>query len=131
MDRSNPAGHRFADLEGNGNEGHHVICPIIKQFGDGRLKLVGTAFFISSFGLFASARHVLLDCFDSSGIEKIPIALVQFPQGNFYQLRHIFIVLFDNVSDFGVGLVEPSMDARPNAVLELTTSSPSVGEKQL
>ena len=33
-----------------------------------------------------------------------------------------------NVSDVAVGLVEPSMDARPNAVLELTTSSPSVGE---
>ena len=38
--------------------------PILKDIEPGRLKIVGTGFFITRYGLFATARHVLQELAD-------------------------------------------------------------------
>ena len=62
--------HGFIDRDGNDAQGTHAIFPILKQIEGRDFKLIGTGFFISSFGLFLSAKHVLRDCFDDSNSEK-------------------------------------------------------------
>ena len=119
--------HRFIDLDGNNTSGHQVIFPILKQVLGGTFQLIGTGFFVSSCGLFASAKHVLLDCFDESGDQKYPICIVQFLPDNQFQFRHILWCSSHNTADVAIGLVEPTRDNEPNAALTLSTSSSSIG----
>ena len=35
------------------------VVPILKEIGEGQLKVVGTGFFVTRYGLFATAKHVL------------------------------------------------------------------------
>lgn len=119
--------HRFIDLDGNNSQGHQVIFPIIKENPDSILQLIGTGFFISSCGLFASAKHVLRDCFDQDGSQKYPILLVHFLPNRQYQFRHIVWCSFHEICDVAVGLVEPAGGIEINAVLQLTISVQSNG----
>lgn len=120
--------HRFIDLDGNDTKGHQVIFPILKQVLDGTFQLIGTGFFVSSCGLFASAKHVLLDCFEDSGNQKYPVCIVQFLPDNQFQLRRILWCSSHNIADVAIGLVESTLlDNEPNAALTLSTTGPSIG----
>jgi len=118
----------FIDLDGTDARGHHAIFPILKQADDGWFDLIGTGFFISCFGLFVSAKHVLRDCFDEKGQQKFPICLVQFFPNKHYLLRNITWCSSHNTPDVAVGLAETITSGDPNPVLTLSTSVPSIGE---
>jgi hypothetical protein len=120
--------HRFLDLDATGSCGYHVIFPILKQVNDSSLELIGTGFFIASMGLFASAKHVLRDCFDEKGNQMYPVCLLHFLPDNQYLFRHILWCSSHPTADVAIGLAEPAADALSNGVLTLTTSSPTIGE---
>ena len=119
---------RFIDFDGTGALGHHAIFPILKQVGDGCFNLIGTGFFISSFGLFVSAKHVLRDCFDEKGKQKFSVCLLQFFSDNRYLFRHIAWCCSHNRADVAVGLAEGTSGGESNPALPLTTVGPSNGE---
>lgn len=118
----------FIDLDGTDARGHHAIFPILKQTDDGRFNLIGTGFFISSFGLFVSAKHVLRDCFDGKDAQKFPVCLLQFLPEDRYLLRHIPWCSSHNTADVAVGLAENLPGSEPSPGLTLTTSGPSNGD---
>jgi hypothetical protein len=120
--------HKFFDLDGTDTCGYQVIFPILKQVAGGSLDLIGTGFFIASMGLFASAKHVLRDCFDEKGNRKYPVCLLHFLPDDEYLFRHIMWCSSHPTADVAVGLAEPAADAQSNGVLTLTTSSPGMGE---
>jgi len=121
--------HGFFDLDRKDTKGVHVIFPILKQVVPDDFKLIGTGFFIGSFGLFLSAKHVLRDCFDNKKDQKYPICICQFFPNNQFQFRHILWCSSHNISDVAVGLVEPTSGIETNPVLTITTSPPSIGGK--
>jgi Trypsin-like peptidase domain len=120
--------HRFLDLDGTDTPGYQVIFPILKQVKGGSLELIGTGFFIASMGLFASAKHVLRDCFDEKGNQTYPICLLHFLPDNEYLFRHILWCSSHPSADVAIGLAEPALGAESNGVLTLTTSSPAMSE---
>jgi hypothetical protein len=120
--------HGFLDLDGNNTEGHHVIFPILKQVEEGYFQLLGTGFFIASFGLIVSAKHVLRDCFDQNGTQKFPICILQFFPDNHYCIRNILWCSSHNLADIAVALAEPYEENPKNPCLSLTTSPPARGE---
>jgi len=120
--------HRFLDLDGTDTRGHQVIFPILKQVKGDSLELIGTGFFICSAGLFASAKHVLRDCFDEKGNQKYPVCLLHFLPNNQYLFRHILWCSSHPTADVAIGLAAPSAEVESNGVLMLTTSSPTMGE---
>jgi len=121
--------HNFIDLDGNDSQGPHAIFPILKQVEGRDFKLIGTGFFISCFGLFLSAKHVLRDCFDDNNSEKYPICICQFFPRNQYRLRNIHWCSSHHRYDVAVALVEPDNGSAFNPCMQITTSPPAIGSK--
>ncbi len=111
-----------------------VVFPIVRYDERGRLHLIGTGFFIATSGLFLTARHVLMDVFDSRGCQRYPIGIVQFLAGNIYLQRPILSCARHLTADVAVGVAAPmrrNQDGSPlaNPVLTLTTVPPALGTR--
>lgn len=120
--------------DGNGNivDPCVTIFPILKQAKDTRFYLIGTGFFIADNGIFATAKHVLLDVIDANGIQTHPIVLIQFLGGS-YIIRPILRCTSHDVADISVGIAAPmnhNILGTPlnNKVLRLTQRIPASGE---
>jgi hypothetical protein len=88
-----------------GNPGH-AIFPIVKVVNK-RVHLIGTGFFITDNGLFATAKHVLMDAFDEDGREKYGIGLFHFIEDNVYISRPILRFSAHPIADVAVGVAAP------------------------
>jgi hypothetical protein len=70
-----------------------------------KLYLVGTGFFITTNGLFVTARHVLMDdVFDLAGRQRYPIGLIQFVDPNIYIQRPVLRCAPHRVADVASAL---------------------------
>lgn len=122
-------------VDGHGNvvDPETTIFPILKQDGDdGALHLIGTGFFIAENGIFATAKHVLLDVIDANGVQTHPIVLVQFLGGS-YVIRPILRCTSHETADVSVGIAAPMNHNTlgtplKNKILRLTQSVPAVGQ---
>lgn len=65
------------------------IFPILKQLESGEWKLIGTGFFITVYGVIATAKHVVMDVIDENGAQIHPIAIVQFLPNDSYVFRGV------------------------------------------
>jgi len=95
------------------------------------MHLLGTGFFITTTGLFVTARHVLLDTFDSHGVERYPIGIVQILPEGLYIQRPILRCTSHRKADVAVGVAAPmkrKQDGKPliNPVLTLTFVPPDL-----
>jgi hypothetical protein len=110
---------------------NEVIFPIVQQEPNGLFRLIGTGFFITDDGLFASAKHVLLDVIDEAGNQTAPIGLVQFLPGDHYLLRPILRCVSHDLADVAVGVAAPITDNTgaplKNKLLTLSTEHSLVG----
>ena len=111
----------------------HGIFPIVRYDRDGYLYLLGTGFFISTNGLFATARHVLMDTFDSKGRERYPIGIVQFLPDHTFIKRPILRCASHSVADVAVGVAAPMNDpnGKPitNPAVGITPMHPGMGSR--
>ena len=112
----------------------HAIFPIAKQLPDGRWQLIGTGFFISIYGVFATAKHVLMDVIDAHGNQRLPIAIIQFLPNNIYVVRPILRCTVSNLADTAIGVAAPMKNNKTGDNLmckacSLTTRLPHVGER--
>jgi len=124
----------FRAVDGNGEtvEPNEVIFPIVRQEAGGRFRLIGTGFFITDNGLFASAKHVLLDVIDEKGNQTALIRLIQFLPGDHYVLRPILRCVSHEIADVAVGVAasvteDSSSAPLKNKLLTLTTKHPTLG----
>jgi Trypsin-like peptidase domain len=108
-----------------------AVFPIVRFSADGSVDLLGTGFFISTNGLFVTARHVLLAPFDSSGRQQYPIAMIHFHEKGNYLIRPILRCASHPIADVAVGVAAPmnrNSDSTPltNPVLTLTVVPPDL-----
>jgi hypothetical protein len=125
----------YGALDGDGRPADLSLSvfPILRRNDDTALKLIGTGFFITTNGLFVTARHVLLDVLDSHGNQRFPIGLLQFLPGNRYIYRPILRCVTHEIADVGVGVAAPIANAvgepLTNKILTLTTVPAPVGSR--
>lgn len=126
-----PTAFRAVDGDGQPVEPNEVIFPIVRQERNARFRLIGTGFFITDNGLFASAKHVLLDVIDKAGNQTAPIGLFQFLPGDNFLLRPILRCVSHDLADVAVGVAAPMTDKTgaplKNKLLTLTTEHPVIG----
>lgn len=121
------------DGEGSIADPATAIFPILKQTIDGNLHLIGTGFFITDNGIFATAKHVLLDVIDDRGVQTHPIVLVQFV-GDSFVIRPILRCASHAVADISVGMAAPMNHNKlgtplKNKLLNLTQTVAACGER--
>jgi hypothetical protein len=101
---------QFGFISGDGIavDGSPAVFPIIRSYPDGKIDLLGSGFFISTNGLFVTARHVLQAPFDTrTGRQVFPIAMVHFHDEGSYLIRPILRCALHPLADLTVGVVAP------------------------
>jgi hypothetical protein len=85
-----------------------AIFPILRSPQGELPVVVGTGFYIAHQGLFATARHVLEECFDTQREPTIPLTIVhRFPAENRIVFRPVTRAFLHNSSDIAVGMAAP------------------------
>jgi hypothetical protein len=119
--------------EGSPVNASHGIFPIVRYDNAGHMHLLGTGFFICTTGLFITARHVLMDTFDSKGRERYPIGLLQFIPSNTYIQRPILRCAAHPIADVAVGVAAPmnNRNGQPltNPVVTITSVTPDLNSR--
>lgn len=107
--------------------------PILKEIGEGRLQIVGTGFYISRYGLFMTARHVVEALVDDRR-SQLGVAFIMHPaEGKSIHLRRIRTVNFlDSGADVAVGQADNYVHDFPDQPLQnlrarLSTEIPATG----
>jgi hypothetical protein len=95
------------DGDGRPVDPKQAIFPIIKQLECGSFELIGTGFFITSNGIFVTARHVLEDVLDKDRKALLPIGMLQFMNNNTIYLREFSVGISHNSMDVAVGVARP------------------------
>lgn len=105
------------------------IFPIVRSDEKGHFHLLGTGFYITTNGLFVTARHVLMAPLDSNEQQKYPIGILQFMPDNTYYVRPILRFARHGTADLALGVAAPmshKKDRTPlnTRILTLTTNAP-------
>jgi hypothetical protein len=107
------------------------VFPIVRH-DENRIRMIGTGFFVTTNGLFVTAKHVLHDVMNRDGNQIAPIGIIQFLPNNGYVYRPVDRYGFHRTADIAIGVPVPlQQNGAPytNPVLTLTAQPPSVGTK--
>jgi Trypsin-like peptidase domain len=110
-----------------------VVCPILKLIDEMTWGFIGTGFFITTNGLFATAKHVLLDALDKESNQIQLLYIVQWLPDGTYIIRDIQYIVVHSLMDVGIGSVRPRINAHAGEPLLskrliLTAEQPTLGE---
>ncbi len=116
--------------DGNTTNPGEAVFPIVKQVGE-NFESVGTAFFISTEGVFVTAWHVLQDVLDADGRQTRPIGAVQFLPNNEYLVRSVIRCAPHAHSDLAIGVLaraqeNETAESLKNKILTLTREVPHI-----
>ena len=120
----------YVNGEGADVDPRNVIVPLIRRTRDRQYEVTGTGFFITTYGLVATARHVLDDFLPAGGFV---LQLDSDDPSKAYN-RRVMTVTRNDAYDVGVAQVDNSMDKLPdrwlrNQVAVLSTDVPPVGSQ--
>ena len=108
------------------------VVPILKQLQRGQLKVVGTGFYITRYGLFATAAHVLSDLAEMDRMELGVGYVLEDRDGDELVIRRIAFASISNVADVALGQVENTIGNKPgtpNRRARLSLVTPTEGER--
>lgn len=110
---------------------YHAIFPILLKTAPKQFKAVGTGFYITRYGLFLTAGHVMDEMTDSTGTQLSTAFVLQWNDSGIYQRR---VRMGGRLvsADIAIGQVDNYSDKQPkrpliNMVPTLTTNIPPVG----
>ena len=123
----------ITDTSGDPINVNEVVCPILKLIDETIWDFTGTGFFIASNGIFATAKHVLLDALDRESNQLQRLFIIQWLPNGTYILRNVQYVVAHSFMDVAVGSVWPRIHAQTGELLltkslTLTADQPSIGE---
>jgi hypothetical protein len=89
------------------------VFPILLEIEQGILKVVGTAFYITRYGLFLTATHVLEDVFDQRGKERGSMFGLHAVDDQHYHLRRVTRFARHHAADITLGELDNFKSAFP------------------
>lgn len=126
--------HNSVDGNGKSIEPRSGVVPILKELSKGRLSVIGTGFYISRYGLFLTAKHVL-DELVLENKKEIGVGYIcHSPDNEEVHLRRILSVNLLEPADLAVGQADTYESKYPDKPLmnmrcRLSTYQPSKDEE--
>lgn len=125
-----PTAGSFQTADGAVTDGSESIFPLCTQDPTGGWQFLATAFFICTNGIFATARHVVMD--RSGKRPQEPLVAFQFLPDNSFIIRPVQMLSARGDADVAIGILAPVRDASgqqlKNKILTLTKRIPQPGE---
>lgn len=124
----------FEAGDGARRQGQEVIIPLMKATKNPRtLVCIGTGFFISTFGLFATAAHVIRDVFNANEERHPDLLTVHFVPPDRFVLCYVAHAAFHLRADVAIGMVRKLSRKSSNGqvqskALTLTSQIPRANE---
>ena len=111
-----------------------VVVPILQEVGFRRLKVVGTGFYITRYGLVATAKHVIQEMIARDGRTLLPGVVPHLGPENRMFMRTIRQAYLLNDADVAVVQADNFLDGYPNDALmnlrpRLSLNVPAPGER--
>lgn len=108
------------------------VVPVLKEVGHKQLKVVGTAFFLTRYGLFATAGHVLEELVDRNSRTVLRGYVLQDDSEQCF-IRRIVGASLSNTADIGIGQADNRVGLAaphgpPNLRAPLSFSRPQPGQ---
>ncbi len=124
-----PGLYGFTDETGARVEGGEGIIPILEVIGENRYQFIGTGFFITSSGVFATARHVLIPAHERGHA----ILTWQVVSPNQWLTRPVTQFSYHETADLAIGVATPgrhseSRDLLSHPRVRITTRVHSIGD---
>lgn len=89
-------------------DGSPAIFPVVKTSPDGTIDLIGTGFFVTTVGVFVTAKHVLEAVFDHrTGRQLSPPGIIHFHEKGGYLIRPVLRCAFHPRADLTVAVAAP------------------------
>lgn len=120
----------LANVHGEPVNPGSVIIPIFRHVDSDSAKLVGTGFFVTRNGIFATAKHVLTDVLNAKDQPEAGLFVIQFLPDNGYIIRNVTTMVIHPVADVGLCVLRPAQHNLTGALLtnEAVTLSASIVE---
>ncbi len=124
-----PGLYGFEDETGKTLMGGVAIIPLLEKLNDGKRRFIGTGFFITTCGVFLTAKHVL----DNFPKNNPPVETWQLIPPNTWLLRPVEQITAHPKSDLAIGVASKFIDGRfweflVHPKLSLTTQIQQVGD---
>jgi hypothetical protein len=94
------------------NPGDGVV-PILKEVGYRQLAVIGTGFYLTRYGLFVTAKHVLEALAEKDGGKLVPSFVLHLASDNGIHLRQILRAHLLKAADVGIAQADNFMDSHP------------------
>ena len=124
-----PKGGLFRTSDGAEAEGSYAVFPLCEQAPAGGMRFLGTAFFLTTNGLFATARHVVMR---RENEPHEPMVAMHMLPNNVFVMRPVLMIAPSRRYDVAVGALAPMIDPQRvelrSKILTLTTRHPIPGE---
>jgi S1-C subfamily serine protease len=123
----------FFDGEGARANGLEAIFPIVQRDSEAPWKPIGTGFFISTMGMFATARHVLADRYSSAPYPSLYAIQIN-PAKREIHVREIAHIALHPTADVAIGFLHDKLFTEQgirnkNRCFGLTRHVPAIGQK--
>lgn len=125
---------RAQNADGLAIDPRAAVIPIMQQLAPGRLKVIGTGFYLTRYGLFATAGHVFLELAEPNR-GGLGVALVCHTlSGESVCLRQIHTAFIDEDADVAIGYADNFMTRVPQQPLSnmrghMSSRLPAVGTR--
>lgn len=93
--------------DGDRIDPNEVIFPIFRTDSQGSLHFLATGFFVTRFGWFVTAKHVVEDVLDEKGDAHSGLCVIQFSENNSYYVRPVAGFACHGLADVAVGVCAP------------------------
>ena len=133
-DRHGTVAPRALNADGQSINPRAGIVPIMQQLTPGRLKIIGTGFYLTRYGLFATAAHVFLEL-TVPDRQALGVAVVCHPLSDgSVCMRQIRTAFVNESADVAIGYADNFMEKVPQQPLanmrgHLSAKVPKAGER--
>jgi len=128
-----PENHQARDGNGNIISATEGIFPICEEIEKGKLRVIGTGFYITRYGLFMTARHVF-DSLIRSPSQKDYTLRIFHDTGSELHIRNVRRFCYSHHADLALGEADNEIERFPENPIQsrrapMTTRIPTMGEK--